>query len=131
MAHDASAVRQQVMTPKVGVMVLLFKEGKVLLGKRKKDDGTLGMYGTPGGLLEYLETFSEGAARELMEETGLVAGEFTPLCVTNVRQLAPAHFVMVTLRADWKGGEPENREPDKCEGWEWFPVDAPPASMTP
>ncbi len=37
---------------KVGVAILLFKDGKVLLGKRKKNDGSAGMYGTPGGLLE-------------------------------------------------------------------------------
>lgn len=122
---------QEHLRTKVGVAILLFNDGKVLLGKRKKDDGTGGMYGTPGGILEHLESFPECAARELMEEVGLEAGEFTPVCVTNVRQFAPAHFVIVTLRADWKGGEPVNREPDKCEGWEWFPLDAPPELMTP
>ena len=25
--------------------------------------------------------------------------------------------------ADWKSGEPEVLEPEKCEGWEWYDLD--------
>lgn len=48
--------------------------GRILLQHR--DDGT---WGIPGGGLEAGESLEQAAARELYEETGLVADSFTPL----------------------------------------------------
>ncbi len=42
---------------------------------------------------------------------------------------APRHYVHVGLRADWASGEPRVLEPDKCEGWEWYAIDAPPQPL--
>jgi 8-oxo-dGTP diphosphatase len=42
--------------PKVGIGVVVVKEGKILLGKRKGSHGN-GEYAGPGGHLEYLESF--------------------------------------------------------------------------
>jgi 8-oxo-dGTP diphosphatase len=61
---------QQEQRPKVGVGVMIFKDGKVLLGKRKSSHGD-GEYAWPGGHMEYMESFEECAKRETMEETGM------------------------------------------------------------
>lgn len=117
--------------PQVVVSVLVEKDGKILMGKRKGTDGTNGMYGVPGGRLEMLESIEECALRELDEETGINADEFRFIGTVNVRKFAPKHFVVVLLHAKWVSGEPENREPDRSEPWEWIDPNAPPDNMTP
>jgi ADP-ribose pyrophosphatase YjhB (NUDIX family) len=52
----------------VGTGVLLLREDKVLL-QRRKDNG---LWGLPGGSLELGESLEETARREVLEETGLV-----------------------------------------------------------
>ena len=54
--------------PKVGVGVIIVKEGKILLGKRKNAHGE-GTWCPPGGHLELGESYEECAKRETFEET--------------------------------------------------------------
>ena len=49
---------------------MIFREGKVLIGKRKSKLGK-GEWGFPGGHLEHGETLIGCAIRETKEETGL------------------------------------------------------------
>ena len=56
--------------PRVGVGLLIFKDGKVLMGKRKGAHGS-GEHSGPGGHLEHLESIEECARRETREETGI------------------------------------------------------------
>ncbi len=108
--------------PKVGVGVLIFKDGKILLGKRKNAHGG-GEYAPPGGGLEHLENFFEGARREVKEETGMEIENPEFICVFNMKHYAPEHYISVGIKVDWKSGEPENLEPAKCEGWNWYGLD--------
>lgn len=104
--------------PKVGIGVLVFKDGKVLLGKRTGAHGT-GFWSGPGGHLEHMESFAECARRETREETGIEIENIRFLCLTNFQAHAPKHYVDIGLAADWKSGEPSVREPEKCESWVW------------
>lgn len=104
---------------KVGVGVMIFKDGKVLLGKRKGSHGQ-GEYAFPGGHLDYMESFAECAKREAMEETGIEIDEINFLLLANVKQYAPKHYVHLTVTAKWTSGEPKVLEPEKCEGWDWY-----------
>ncbi len=111
--------------PKVGLGVLVRKNGKMLIGKRKVKNGN-GMYAFPGGHLEFGETWDECAQREVMEETGLDV-KIVPflehqwyLFVTNDILDKDRHYITIWMLADWKGGEPQNLEPHKCEGWSWM-----------
>lgn len=108
--------------PKVGIGVMIFKDGKVLLGKRKNAHGE-GEYASPGGHLEYMESFEECAKREAMEESGLEIVNVRFQYLANVRKYAPKHYVHIGLLADWKTGEPKVLEPDKCVGWEWYDLE--------
>jgi len=105
--------------PKVGVGVMIFKDGKVLLGKRKNAHGE-GQYAFPGGHFEYMETFEECVRREIAEEIGIEIDNIKFQLVGNVKAFAPKHYVQVSFIADWKSGEPALLEPDKCEGWDWY-----------
>lgn len=106
----------------VGIGVLVFKNGKVLLTKRKGSHGA-GEYGGPGGHLEYGESFEECAVRECLEETGIKIQNIRFLCLSNIKKYDSKHYVDVGFAADWKSGEPEVLEPEKAESWNWYSLD--------
>jgi 8-oxo-dGTP diphosphatase len=114
--------------PRVGIGVLVFKDGKLLLGKRRGSHGA-GEYASPGGHLEHLESFAACAAREVLEETGCEIANVRFLRVLNTIQYAPKHYVDLSFVADWVRGEPVVREPEKVESWDWFALDALPAPL--
>ena len=121
-------VRSQMQYPKVGMGVMVLKNGKVLLGKRKNAHAA-GEYCFPGGHLEHLETFADCARREVKEETGMDITNIRFLGVINVRKYAPQHFVGIGMVADWAGGEPQCCEPEKCGGWAWYSLDKLPSPL--
>lgn len=113
--------------PVVGIGVLILKDGKVLLGKRKGSHGA-GTYAFPGGHLEYRESFEECARRETTEETGLVINNIRFNFVGN--ELHPEkHVTHISFIADWENGEPLLLEPNKCEGWGWYELNNLPEPM--
>ena len=114
--------------PKVGVGVLILKEGKVLLGKRKGSHGA-GEYAFPGGHLEHMESFEECARRETREECGIEIANIRFQFLANVRKYAPKHYVHIGLVADRLAGEPQVLEPEKQESWGWYDLDALPEPL--
>lgn len=114
--------------PKVGIGVMILKEGRVLLGRRKNAHGA-GEYAFPGGHLEHGESFAACARREVAEECGIEIDAIRFLFVANILDFAPKHYVHLTLRADWKSGDPVVKEPDKAEDWAWYALDALPSPL--
>ena len=106
--------------PKIGVGVILVKDGKVLLGKRRNAPGD-GTWSFPGGHLEWNESFETCARREVMEETGLTIKRAHFFTITNdIFTNEQRHYITVFMLADIASGVPEVKEPDKCEVWKWF-----------
>src|ERR1039457_1144576 len=58
-------------TPLVGVGAVVVKEGRVLL-IRRGNEPMKGRWSLPGGMLELGESLTDGVAREVREETGLI-----------------------------------------------------------
>ena len=117
--------------PKVGVGVMIFKDGKVLLHKRKNKNSNHGdgQFAYPGGHLEYMESFEDCAKRETFEEAGIEIENVRFLRMLNMTIYAPKHYVHVTMIADWKSGDPKVKEPDKCEYWDLFDLDTLPSPL--
>lgn len=106
--------------PSVGVAVIVEKNGKVLLGKRKGAHGS-GSWAFPGGHLEMNESIEECARREVFEETGISIDHIRYATFTNdIFEAEQKHYVTLFVVADYRGGELQVREPDKCEKWDWF-----------
>ena len=109
----------------MGIMIL--KDGKILLGKRKNSHGS-GEYAFPGGHLEYMESFEGCAKRETKEECGIEIENIRFQYLANLTKYASKHYVQIGLAADWKSGEPSVLEPEKCESWDWYDIDNLPES---
>lgn len=114
--------------PLVGLSVIVMKHDKLLLGRRKGSHGA-GEFAAPGGHLEHMESFQVCAAREVLEETGLIIGSLRFLRVLNATQYAPKHYVDLAFVAEWMAGEPEVKEPDKVERWDWYSLDNLPSPL--
>lgn len=122
-------ISQEQKHPRVGIGVLVLKEDKVLLGKRRGAHG-VSKWGPPGGHLEFGETVEEGAKRELLEESGLIATSLRlGPWVENVMEEGKKHYISLFVLIDQFEGEPQLLEPNKCEGWHWFSWDELPTPL--
>lgn len=106
--------------PRVGIGVLVVKDNKILLGERIHSHGS-GTWCPPGGHLEFGETPQDCAARELMEETSLIAEELIPGPWTNdFFEPEQKHYVSLYMIVPQFRGTLVVKEPEKCRRWEWF-----------
>lgn len=65
----------------------------------------------------------------MLEETGLEIGPLRFLRILNSTQYAPKHYIDLAFATTWRAGEPEVREPDKVEGWNWYSPNELPAPL--
>jgi 8-oxo-dGTP diphosphatase len=115
--------------PRVGIGVVVVRDGRLLLGLRRGSHGA-DTWALPGGHLEPGETDASCAARELREETGLVATACHPgpppvAWTAETGQPYLTRFIV----ADVPVGEPRLLEPDKCAEWRWCALDALPQPL--
>jgi len=106
--------------PKIGVGVIVIKDGKVLLGKRKNAHGD-GSWSFPGGHLEFNEEVEDCAIRETKEEAGISIKNIRNGFYTNdIFEKEKKHYITLFVIADYDSGNVNIKEPEKCERWEWF-----------
>lgn len=123
--------------PGVGFGVMILRDNKILLGHRHVDPTKAssalhgeGTWTMPGGKLHFGETFEAGAAREVMEETGMILGSSRVISLTN--NIVPdAQFVTVGLLTTDTTGEPQVLEPDEITEWKWFSFEELPSPIYP
>jgi len=118
--------------PRIGVGVMIQNEqGEVLMGLRKGAHGA-GEWGFPGGHLDFGETIFETARREALEETGLKVIAVELFSVSDDFKYIPTngkHYVTIGVRAEYRDGQPQVMEPDRCCEWRWFALDALPDNL--
>lgn len=109
--------------PFIGVGVLLWRDGHLLLGQRKTGQGEP-VWQFPGGHLDAGETVLECAAREVFEETGLEIAHAGHAGYTDeLFAVGDRHYLTLYVTAACLSGEPKVMEPEKCRCWQWFPYD--------
>ena len=95
----------------VGVGVFVKRKGKILVGKRKGSHGA-GTWALPGGHLEPGESFEACCKREVLEETGLIINNISPVVFTNdVFRDESLHYITLFFKSDYKSGEATVAEP--------------------
>ena len=109
--------------PRVWVGVIVVKEGKVLLWKRKGAHGE-GSWSFPGGHLEFKEDWVTCAKRETLEETGVeITNVHFGTATNDVFEKGNKHYITIFMVADHLSNDPKTMEPNKFEKWEWFEWD--------
>lgn len=113
------------MTPKVAAIAVVLDDDRVLLVRRKKEPDA-GLWGYPGGHVDLGETALDAAARELREETGVIA---TPVSyLTNLDIITrddtgavQHHFLLAAVLCSFESGTPVAA--DDVSDARWFHVD--------
>lgn len=111
--------------PKVGVGLLLIKNGTHLLLAQRKGKHGAGEYAGLGGHMENGETAEQTILREVQEEAGKELKFTKPrvISIANVIKYDPKHYLDIGMTADWISGEPILTEPEKFVSWDWYPLD--------
>jgi 8-oxo-dGTP diphosphatase len=116
-------------TTKISVGIVVLKENKILFGKAHNKEGKR-RYILPVGHLEYMESFTNCAKREIAEECGIEIKNIKFHFISNTNNYKPTHFIHIGLIADWKSGEPKVLEPGGIEAWEWRELDNIPKNLS-
>ncbi|WP_164659376.1 NUDIX hydrolase [Tropicibacter sp. Alg240-R139] len=111
--------------PKLGALAVVIRDGHVLLAQRKKQPDA-GLWGFPGGHVEWGETALTAATRELREETSVIADPVEYL--TNydlIRQdktgQTVTHYLLVGVLCSFVEGTP--RVVDEIADVKWVPFE--------
>ncbi|MDR9440069.1 MAG: NUDIX hydrolase [Halomonas sp.] len=83
--------------------------GDRILMVRRRNPPNAGMLALPGGKIEAGESLQQAAARELLEETGVLAAPRRILTAIDFFDhdeagLLRMHFVIVVVQLEWQGG---------------------------
>jgi 8-oxo-dGTP diphosphatase len=115
--------------PKVGVGVMIVKDGKVLLQKRCSEHGK-DTWSFPGGHLEGFETWEECAMRETEEEVGITVKNIKFAGVTNdFHTSEDKHYVTIFMRCEYDSGEPKVNSETELTEVHWFSPDELPSPL--
>jgi 8-oxo-dGTP diphosphatase len=103
------AARRYPERPIDGVLVVVLRGDQALIVQRRQQPNA-GRWGFPGGVLELGETVFQGAMRELMEETGIVAEpagflDIHDAITRDEEDRVQFHFTLIAVRGVWRSGE--------------------------
>ncbi len=132
-SFDPQAIRSGgARLPRLGVLALVVRGPHFLLVQRRNPPDA-GLWGFPGGKVEFGEPLMAAAARELQEETGVLA-DFAPTpagdaeiigsfeVITHTADGQPDHhFLLAAVAGRWRAGEPVAA--DDALDARWFTLD--------
>ncbi len=109
------------LSPVPAVIAVVIREDRTLLVRRANPPDA-GLWGFPGGKIEFGETVRTAATRELLEETGVQAEAQDILTTLDilVRDSSGAvqqHFILIAVRCRWISGEPVAGDDALEAGW--------------
>lgn len=111
-------------TSPVDVLLLLIRDGRLLLALRENTGYADGLWNVPSGKLEAGEDLLSAIIREAKEEIAIDLAEARLATVLHVRNPGGHARVGMFFEATSWTGEPHNAEPHKCAGIGWYPLDS-------
>ncbi|GAA0474446.1 methyltransferase domain-containing protein [Streptomyces olivaceiscleroticus] len=127
--HPAPPARH---TEVIDVHLILRRGDEVLLARRANTGYADGLLHAPSGHAEDGEDVREAMIREAGEELGLRLGPSDLRVALVMQHRSPEGRPRIGWFFEARygaGGEPANREPEKCSELDWFPLDALPDDM--
>lgn len=114
------------LSPIPAVIAVVIRDGHTLLVRRANPPDA-GLWGFPGGKIEFGEAVKDAAARELLEETAVRAEARDVLTTLDilVRDSSGAlqqHYILIAVLCRWITGEPVAG--DDAREANWFPIAA-------
>ncbi|NIX78075.1 NUDIX hydrolase [Microvirga terricola] len=114
----------QASSPIPAVIAVIVHEGMTLLVRRANPPDA-GLWGFPGGKIEYGETVEAAALRELFEETSITGEARGVITTLDIIERSPTgepsqHFILIAVRCASRGGVPKAAD-DALEA-RWFPI---------
>ncbi|HEX4817070.1 MAG TPA: NUDIX domain-containing protein [Nonomuraea sp.] len=117
----------------VDAMLILVRDGQVLLARRQGTGYADGCWNLPSGHLEEGETIAQAVVREACEEIAIDLHpdrlRFVHLCHFRNPE-GEARIGAFFEATEWRG-EPSNAEPHKCAQIAWFALDRLPPGTHP
>lgn len=107
----------------VGVGAIVIKDGRILIGRRMGKNG-LGTWSMPGGHLDMGESPEMTAARETLEETGVVVDNIQFIGYTNdIFPEKEKHYLTLWMAGWWVSGEPHMTATREMDELRWVSLD--------
>lgn len=96
--------------PRLAALAVVLRDDQVLLVRRRNEPDA-GLWGFPGGHVEFGETASDAATRELREETGVIALPIRYLTNVDIILRGEAgeimyHFLLAAVLCRYVSGNP-------------------------
>ena len=103
------------LRPIPAVLAVVLRGRDVLLVRRANPPDA-GLWGFPGGKLDWDETLAAATLRELAEETGVQA-DYAGVLTAFDAITPPFHYVLIASRCAWRAGEPVAGDDALEAGW--------------
>lgn len=109
----------------VTIDAVIINDKKVLLIKRGKEPDK-GLWGVPGGYVDWDETAEDTVKREVKEETNLDVNKVTLIGVSSSPKRHPKQAINIVYKVETEG---QPKHGDDAQDLKWFDLDSLPPKM--